>query len=61
MKGNNVSSAAYVPARKARLTPPSADQQSPAVAKPAPAPEASAPSSDSAPENSNVNEEGMIV
>ncbi|KAH9722224.1 nuclear transport factor 2 [Citrus sinensis] len=57
MKGYNISSAAYVPARKARPTPPNADQQSPAMAKPAPVPEASALSSDGAPENSNVNEE----
>lgn len=61
MKGYTISSAAYVPARKARPTPPNADQQSPAMAKPAPVPEASALSSDGAPENSNVNEEGMSV
>ncbi|KAK4843077.1 hypothetical protein QYF36_003786 [Acer negundo] len=57
-KGITVStSPAYVPSSKVRQAPANTDQQSLAVAKPAPVPEVAAPSSDSGLESSSVNEE----
>lgn len=56
MKGT-MPNPAHVPIRKLRMEPAYPDQLS--HAKPAPAPEASAPNSDSAPESSDVPEEGI--
>ncbi|KAM3751241.1 hypothetical protein ACB098_04G093600 [Castanea mollissima] len=53
MKGTTPNSV-HVPARNVRVAPTNTSQWS---AKPAPAPEASAPNSDNAPESSNVREE----
>ncbi|KAG7955084.1 hypothetical protein I3843_11G053200 [Carya illinoinensis] len=56
MKGT-VPNSAHASIRKLRVEPTYPDQQSHSSAKPAPAPEASAPNSDSAPESSDVPEE----
>ncbi|KAL5746745.1 hypothetical protein ACOSP7_023716 [Xanthoceras sorbifolium] len=56
-KGNTVTTSAYVPSSRVRQAPVNTDQQSHVAAKPAPVPEAAAPSSDSALESSSVNEE----
>lgn len=58
MKGT-VPNSAHASIRKLRVEPTYPDQQSHSSAKPAPAPEASAPNSDSAPESSDVPEEGI--
>lgn len=54
MKGT-MSNSVHVPTRNVRVAPANTSQWS---AKPVPAPEASAPNSDNAPESSNVREEG---
>ena len=54
MKGT-ASNSVHVPTRNVRVAPANTSQWS---AKPVPAPEASAPNSDNAPESSNVREEG---
>ncbi|KAJ0106435.1 hypothetical protein Patl1_18915 [Pistacia atlantica] len=56
-KGNPTPSRAYVPTNNVKPPPANTDQQSVVSAKPAPAPETSAPSIENAPESSSVNEE----
>ncbi|GAV74855.1 RRM_1 domain-containing protein/NTF2 domain-containing protein, partial [Cephalotus follicularis] len=57
VKVTTTSSQVYVPTNKVRTAPANTNQQSFSSAKPAPAPESSAPTSDSAPESNNFIEE----
>ncbi|XP_057952873.1 nuclear transport factor 2 [Malania oleifera] len=57
MKGNSTPSSVYVPTGTVRAAPANTDQQSLGSAKSASVPEASVPTSDSAPESSDVNVE----
>lgn len=58
MKSNAAYSPVRVPTRTVRTISANTDHQSLGYAKPAPAPVASAPSGDAAPESSNAHEEG---
>ncbi|KAF8399605.1 hypothetical protein HHK36_015474 [Tetracentron sinense] len=61
MKGNMAPTSVYVPTNTVKAAPVNTEQQSLGSAVPAPAPETSAPNSNSAPESSVTHEEGSVL
>lgn len=59
MKSNAASGPVYVQSRNVRVASAKTSQQLPAATKPTPGPEAPVPNNDSAPESSDVHEEGI--